>query len=66
MSNTMNVSYMSRVYNNFINNYETKSESKSATTFGDKVTEKRGGGCNGFGNTKRRHCFHRGYDNGRI
>lgn len=42
MSNTMNVSYMSRVYNNFINNYETKSESKSATTFGDKVTEKRG------------------------
>lgn len=41
MSNTMNVSYMTRVYNNFINNYKTQNSPKSTTTFADKVTEKR-------------------------
>jgi len=38
----MNVSYMSRVYSNFISNYETKSSQKTGTAFDDKVTEKRG------------------------
>lgn len=42
MSNTMNASYMSRVYNNFVNNYETKSSQKTRTAFGDKVAEKVG------------------------
>lgn len=37
----MNVSYMTRVYNNFINNYKTQNSPKSTTTFADKVTEKR-------------------------
>lgn len=42
MSNTMNVSYMSRVYNNFINNYETQNSPKTDIAFGNKVAEKRG------------------------
>ena len=31
MSNTMNVSYMTRVYNNFLKNCEEKSSQKQAT-----------------------------------
>lgn len=40
MSTVMNVSYMTRIYNDFINNYEAKNSSGSPTAFKDKVAEK--------------------------
>lgn len=40
MSNTMNVSYMTRVYNNFLKNCEEKSSQKQVANFRDKVAEK--------------------------
>lgn len=39
MGNTMNVSYMTRVYNNFLKNCEEKSSQKQETDFRDKVAE---------------------------
>lgn len=39
MNHTMNVSYLTGVYNNFLNNYDTKNSREAVTTFVDKVAE---------------------------
>lgn len=40
MNNTINASYMTRAYSNFLKNYETKSSQTKTTSFSDRVAEK--------------------------
>lgn len=40
MNNTINAGYMTRVYSNFLKNYETKSSQTKTTSFSDRVAEK--------------------------
>ncbi len=66
MGNTMNVSYMTRGYNNFLKNCEEKSRQKQAADFRDKVAEKKHSKSKRIRNGECWHCFNKRYDNGRI